>query len=533
MLEDFKSDIKTFFIVAIVAVIITVGGILLLKATQTSNTVDWQTYRSEKFGFELKYPEEWKFFEDRAFSTIYFSDKNDKQRTEISITSNEQKFRLRRLIKEPEQFETGYDQLKYEIDPSTITDSERELAMQGLEALMKMRLGKLGIDNRMIYRNGSGVQKDLVIEIPQTDNVAAVTQTVAQIPFLEIRETKENYQQIIEANEKALETGRSDLEEPFRTTSLNGMLIEKLEVRFDEQQGSWIITLWFNSEGTVLLRDITTRHIGDPLAIYVDGVVITAPVVQHAITNGKVEITGGFFSEEEIGNVAGPMKVAITPLALNLLSNITCRTASVFDGREGWECEGESWSARGKRISAPAAQSYGVEFEAKGKVYELAVVFEESQRQQVIELFNQVLSTFQFVEPFAVPDLQTYRNEKYGFEIKYPSNWFDVSWKEERAGNVSIFSNSPSGLSDSGETNTIELQIVVSSADGIINFNELEHLHPGEVLYDKPKEEGIAKVSDLTIAGYPAVKVRFPQTFYGAQGLFGSDQVWVKKGTVE
>jgi len=84
MLQDFQTEIKLFFIVLVVAVIIAVGAIFLLKAAQmpvpipqvtrettqpapspqpTINneqsaieTSNWQTHRNAVFGFELKYP---------------------------------------------------------------------------------------------------------------------------------------------------------------------------------------------------------------------------------------------------------------------------------------------------------------------------------------------------------------------------------------------------------------------------------------------------------------------------------------------
>lgn len=83
MSEDFKPEIKTFLIAAFFAVVVSIGGILLLRTMQTVpqapvaqqtplspvpspqpqpqvlDTSTWQTYRSDEFGFEVKYPEEW------------------------------------------------------------------------------------------------------------------------------------------------------------------------------------------------------------------------------------------------------------------------------------------------------------------------------------------------------------------------------------------------------------------------------------------------------------------------------------------
>ncbi len=75
MLQDFKSEIKVFLLVGIVAIVVSVGGIFLLRemtpapieqpmvAEEEIDTSNWQTYHNDEFGFEVKYPNDWEFEE--------------------------------------------------------------------------------------------------------------------------------------------------------------------------------------------------------------------------------------------------------------------------------------------------------------------------------------------------------------------------------------------------------------------------------------------------------------------------------------
>jgi len=73
-------------------------------------------------------------------------------------------------------------------------------------------------------------------------------------------------------------------------------------------------------------------------------------------------------------------------------------------------------------------------------------------------IYNQILSTFKFIEKDETADWQTYQDEEYGFEIKYPEDYFfeqdtyalnekyrkswvqfaDLEWKDQRVHNPSL-----------------------------------------------------------------------------------------------
>ena len=59
-----------------------------------------------------------------------------------------------------------------------------------------------------------------------------------------------------------------------------------------------VVGLEFNDEGGKKFADLTARNVGKKIAIELDGQVLTAPVVQEAITGGHAQISGSRNVEE-------------------------------------------------------------------------------------------------------------------------------------------------------------------------------------------------------------------------------------------
>ncbi len=83
-------------------------------------------------------------------------------------------------------------------------------------------------------------------------------------------------------------------QDPWMPTELSGKQLERAEVVTDQTTGQIQISLVFDGDGADLFREITEANIGDQVAIFLDGEIISAPVVQQAITDGRAVISGGF-----------------------------------------------------------------------------------------------------------------------------------------------------------------------------------------------------------------------------------------------
>ncbi len=81
-------------------------------------------------------------------------------------------------------------------------------------------------------------------------------------------------------------------------TGLTGKQLERSQVAFDQTTGTPYVAVQFDDEGGKLFEEITDRNVGKQVGIFLDGALISAPVVQQKITGGEASIEGGFTIDE-------------------------------------------------------------------------------------------------------------------------------------------------------------------------------------------------------------------------------------------
>ena len=77
-------------------------------------------------------------------------------------------------------------------------------------------------------------------------------------------------------------------------TALSGRSLKRAQISFDPQTNEPQVSLVFDGEGSKLFEEITARNIGKPVGIFLDGSVISAPIVNTVITGGQAVISGSF-----------------------------------------------------------------------------------------------------------------------------------------------------------------------------------------------------------------------------------------------
>ncbi len=186
----------------------------------------------------------------------------------------------------------GGTELVYKADVSELDASEIDNSMEVLQNVIERRVNIYGVSEPIIQvekANALAGRADhrLIVELPGVTDIDKAIELIGKTPVLEFKLVSEV---------KATPTASSTV--AFTATGLTGRLLEHSVVEFNPNTSEASVALTFNEEGSKLFAKITRENIGQPVAIFLDGEVISAPVVREEITGGKAQISGNFTPQE-------------------------------------------------------------------------------------------------------------------------------------------------------------------------------------------------------------------------------------------
>ena len=98
---------------------------------------------------------------------------------------------------------------------------------------------------------------------------------------------------------------------------VTGEMLTDAHQGFDGQSGEAVVNFRFNGQGSRRFGDATAQNLGKRFAIVLDNKVISAPVIQSAITGGSGQISGNF-TVESANNLAILLRAGALPAPLNV-----------------------------------------------------------------------------------------------------------------------------------------------------------------------------------------------------------------------
>jgi preprotein translocase subunit SecD len=210
-----------------------------------------------------------------------------------------------------------------------VTLSEAEKAatdtrtMQQSLEIIRRRVDAAGTREPSIQRQGAD---RILIEVPgvgSADELKAIIGTTAKLTFNTVVGQTQDPNAVAGAgNVLAKDAEREGLyyildEVPV----VSGDNLVDAQPSFD-QNSRPAVSFRFDTTGARKFGEYTSTHIGEPFAIMLDGTVISAPVIQSAITGGSGIITGNFTVEGST-NLAVLLRAGALPAEMKFLEEKT------------------------------------------------------------------------------------------------------------------------------------------------------------------------------------------------------------------
>lgn len=107
-----------------------------------------------------------------------------------------------------------------------------------------------------------------------------------------------------------------------KQAALTGDLLSDARVDIDTRFNESYVSISFNTAGAKIFDEVTGANVKKRLAIILDNVVYSAPVIQERISGGHAQITGRF-SMEDAKDLSIVLKSGALPAPLKMLQNVT------------------------------------------------------------------------------------------------------------------------------------------------------------------------------------------------------------------
>lgn len=170
---------------------------------------------------------------------------------------------------------------------------DKEVKPEELERtkeLLNLRVNKIGVSETVVTTEGN---RRIRIDIPGMYDSQGIVDALSK-------------------------TGKLTFKDPEGKEVLTGSDITKAATQFNEYNQP-VIGLEMSEEGRKKFADATTKFVGQKISIFMDEDLLTDPVVEGPITQGKAVITGNR-SVEEAKRIAGIINAGALPLEVKAAS---------------------------------------------------------------------------------------------------------------------------------------------------------------------------------------------------------------------
>ena len=209
----------------------------------------------------------------------------------------------------------GGTHLVYQTDLANVPEGDESDAVTGVVDVIRNRIDALGVAEPIIQKTRDNSR--VIVELPGITDINEAISLIGQTAQLEFREGIVG--QSLDESGQATSFEYDD----WAAIGLTGANFADAEAQIDQSATSLIrrpqVAIEFDDEGAAKFAEVTQRNIQKPVAIFLDKTLISAPVVQDAITDGSAVITGDF-DLDAARRLAIQLRAGALPVPIDLIA---------------------------------------------------------------------------------------------------------------------------------------------------------------------------------------------------------------------
>ncbi|UXN73009.1 protein translocase subunit SecD [Devosia sp. A8/3-2] len=228
--------------------------------------------------------------------------------------------------------ETPDGKLTITLTPDGISQRTSSLVAQSIEVI-RNRIDELGTTEPSIQRQGTN---RILVRVPGFGDSTRLKDIISRTARLTFHMVYPGMSAAT-AQARGLPAGTMILpsrdggsELLYEDVALGGESLVDAQPSYDQQRAMPVVSFRFDTRGAVTFSQITSANVGQRFAIVLDNTVITAPVIQQAITRGTGQISGNF-TTQSANDLAVLLRAGALPASLDIVEERTVDASTGAD----------------------------------------------------------------------------------------------------------------------------------------------------------------------------------------------------------
>lgn len=211
---------------------------------------------------------------------------------------------------------SGGTSLTLNADMKDIAAGDRASALESAKQVIERRVNFFGVTEPIVQTAQTQNSYRILVELPGITDINQAISLIGQTAQLDFREFTAPGASI------SANATYADLLSMTKPVGITGKDLKRAQLTFNTTTGAPEVAIAFSSDGGKKFDEVTKRLVGKPLAIFLDNMPITMPIVKQEISDGQAVINGSF-TQDEAKNLALQLNAGALPVPVSIVQKET------------------------------------------------------------------------------------------------------------------------------------------------------------------------------------------------------------------